>query len=181
MANLDHRAKNAASLAAGVGYAVFYLYAVGDVDVGGPPAWNVATVEMTIERVLAARVPFQFEAVAMMEAGVVVLLLSPLNILMAVLLGMLLAANLHGALYLHGNPRCRAGAGGALGGAMPALLAGGACCAPSLILLLGVPGLGAFSALFPWLVPLSIVALIVNRIWQRRQSAPTLIPLRRSA
>lgn len=64
----------------------------------------------------------------------------------AVILGGLLAANLHGVIFICSHPAtCKVGSGG-LVGAAPALFAGGACCAPSLILLLGIPGLGAISA-----------------------------------
>jgi hypothetical protein len=57
----------------------------------------------------------------------------------------------------------------------PALLAGGACCAPSLLLVLGIPGLGAFVGLFAWLLPLSLLLLVLSRCWQRRRGAPRVL------
>ena len=57
------------------------------------------------------------------------------------------------------------------------LLAGGACCSPGLLLLLGIPALGAFVGLFSWLVPLSILLLGGARIWQHRQGAPPMFRL----
>ncbi|PSQ91373.1 MAG: hypothetical protein BRD57_04630 [Proteobacteria bacterium SW_6_67_9] len=59
---------------------------------------------------------------------------------------------------------------------MPALLAGGAYCAPALLLLTGLPSLGAFAGLFSGLVPLAIGALGVARWWQRRLGAPAWGP-----
>lgn len=55
---------------------------------------------------------------------------------------------------------------------VPALLAGGACCAPALLLLVGIPGLGALAGLFAWLIPLSLALLLASRWWQRRSGAP---------
>lgn len=155
-------------------YGVGYLYAIGDIDVIGPPAWGAFLGELTPERLIAARAPFRFEPVAMVEAGYVVLLISPLNLLLTILLTGLLAANIHGVMYLRAHPECRVGASGTFSAAAPALFAGGACCAPSLVLLLGIPGLGAAAAYAAWLVPLSILALGINRIWQQRQGAPRL-------
>jgi len=59
----------------------------------------------------------------------------------------LLAANIHGVLYILADPgEWRVGGNKGLIGAMPALFTGGACCAPSLILLIAIPSLSAFSA-----------------------------------
>lgn len=165
------------SLACGIGYAVLYLYAIGDLALASPAAWGWRTAPLSLERLLDARVPFRFEPVAIADAGHAVFLVSPLNLLLASVLAALLTANIHGVLYLRSNPQtCRAGRIGLAAGAAPALMAGGACCAPSLILLLGLPGLGAFAGLFGWLVPLSTVALGLNRLWQRQQGAPPLTP-----
>ncbi len=172
------RQTRAALIAAlGLGYGFFYLYAIGDLDLG-PADWRWAQLPWQWQRLIEQRGPWQFEALALVEAGYLVLLLSPLNLLLAGLLGLLLAANLHGALALRQKRACSARAQAAWGlGLWPALLAGGACCAPSLLLLLGIPGLGAFVGLFAWLLPLSLLLLIGSRLWQRRLGAPALFGL----
>lgn len=158
-----------------LGYAFFYLYSLGDFTFYGPPAWDAYINALSWERMFSARSLLQFESVAVLELGYLVWLISPLNLLMALLLSGLLAANIHGALYLRAQPRvCGSGSGGALAGALPAILAGGACCAPNLLLLVGIPSLGALSAYFGWLLPLSLLALMLNRIWQNRRGAPPL-------
>jgi len=156
----------------GVAYAGLYLWALGDLDRGGT-GWHWQPVAVTLERALAMRAPFQFEAVAMAELGPVLWLVSPGNLVVAGLLGLLLALNLDGALDLRRGAACSVGSsqGALAAGAAPALLAGGACCAPSLLLLLGIPGLGGFVALFPWLIPVSLVLLLASRTWQRRLGA----------
>ncbi len=173
------------ALPAGVGlaYGLFYLYAIGDMTLYGPPAWGAFLTDPTLERIFSARSTMMFEAIAVIELGWLVWLVSPLNVLIAGLLAGLLAANIHGVLYIRANPAtCRVRSGNSLAGAFPALFAGGACCAPSLILLLGIPGLGAISAFFGWLVPISIIALGLSRLWQHHHGAPpmfTILPWRR--
>ncbi|UTW08293.1 hypothetical protein [Pseudomonas benzenivorans] len=158
-------------------YGLLYLYAVGDLDLG-PAGWGWSSLPWDWQRLIAQRGPWHFEAIAMLELGHGLVLLSPLNLLLAALLGLLLGANLHGALALRRRPSCSSGARAAWSiGLWPALLAGGACCAPSLLLLVGIPGLGAFVGLFSWLLPLSLTLLIGSRLWQRRRGAPRLLGL----
>ncbi len=162
------------ALLTGFGYGLFYLYAIGDLTFHGPPAWGAHLVDSPLQRVWAARSTLMFEAIAVIEMGWMVWLASPLNLFIAGVLSGLLAANLHGIMYIRAHPTTCGRARGGLLGAVPALLAGGACCAPGLLLLLGIPALGAFVGLFSWLVPLSIVLLGATRIWQHRQGAPTM-------
>ena len=166
------------ALLAGIIYACFYLFAIGDVDLVGSSQWRAQLGQIDFGHLLRARSPFLFEAVALLQAGNVLLLISPLNLLITGALAALLGANVHGALALHQNPACRTGNGRMFGGALPALLAGSACCAPSIVLLLGIPGLAAFSGFFAYLIPMSVVILGLNRWWQRRQGAPALIRFR---
>jgi hypothetical protein len=162
-------------LLAGLGYGWFYLNAIGDISFSGPPHWGGHLSELSLDRIFSARSTLMFEAVAVIELGWLVWLVSPLNLVVATVLGGFLTANLHGVLYIRSHPaQCSAGSKKGLIGAVPALFAGGACCAPSLILLLGVPSLGALSALLGWLVPISLIALGLNRAWQHRQGAPAL-------
>jgi hypothetical protein len=156
-------------------YALLYLYAIGDLDIGRT-GWNWQALDWQWQRLLARRGPWHFEAVAMLELGYLVLLLSPTNLALAGSLALLLAINLHGALALRANAQCSLSQGTASSaGLWPALLAGGACCAPSLLLVLGIPGLGAFVGLFAWLLPLSLLLLVLGRCWQRRRGAPRVL------
>ncbi|HMB17287.1 MAG TPA: hypothetical protein VKN62_13360 [Pelovirga sp.] len=160
----------------GLIYGIFYLYAIGDLNLIGPPVWDAYLAELSLERIFRARSMLMFEAVAVLETGYLIWLISPLNLLITGLLSGLFMANVDGALALRRQVRsCTVSRGGLFAGALPALLAGGACCAPSLLLLLGIPALGALSAFFGWLVPLSLLALGLNRIWQKRQGAPPVL------
>jgi len=166
----------------GLAYAFGYLYALGDLDRVTNGSWGVVPGDPGLW--LTQRGMLYFEPIAMIEFGPVLLLLSPLNIVLATVLGLLLALNLDGAWQLWRHPRAcaleaghngqsgRRSGGGSVLAAVPALLAGGACCAPSMLLILGIPGLGAFAGLFAWMLPLSWALLGVSRFWQRRQGAP---------
>ena len=86
------------------------------------------------------RSPFLFEDVAMLQAGWWGVIISPLDIALAALLGMLRALNIHGVVALWRSPGSRTlSTAGSASSAIPALLAGSAYCAPSLLLLLGAP------------------------------------------
>jgi len=158
----------------GGAYTLFYLYVIGDIDFSAA-GWQWHSVPWSIEHIFSQRGTFHFEAMAMLELGIAVILLSPVNIFMAFSLGLLLMLNLDGVLDLRRQSECRLTAGSTTLAALPALFAGGACCAPALLLLLGLPGLGAFIGLFAWLVPLSFLLLGASRWWQRHLGARPIL------
>ncbi|MEX2515591.1 MAG: hypothetical protein WD572_01585 [Gammaproteobacteria bacterium] len=155
-------------------YTLFYLYTIGDIDFGRV-GWSWYVIPLSLERLLATRSVFHFEAIAVAELGHVVILISPVNLLIAMLIGLLFAANIDGALELRRQATCGISRYAGATGALPALLAGGACCAPGLLLLLGAPGLGALIGLFAWLVPVSVVLLMLSRVWQRLHGASPVL------
>lgn len=162
------------AIAAGLAYVVLYLIASQDLSLAGGTgwAWRVATDWPSLW--MQARAPFRFEGIAMLETGGLALLVSPVNLVIAGLLSALIALNVHGVLALYRyRSTCRtSGAGVGVLASLPALLAGGACCAPALVLLIGMPGLGALAGLFGWLIPVSLMLLVVTRRWQRHHGAP---------
>lgn len=156
-------------------YITAYLFTVGDIGTGRYGlGWRV--VESPFMRMIEMRGAFQFEAIAMAELERVILFISPGNLLMAGILGSLLALNIDGILDLRERAVCSVpGRLGTSAGALPALLAGGACCAPGILLLIGIPGLGAFIGLFAWMIPLSMILLVISRFWQRKQGATPVL------
>jgi hypothetical protein len=166
----------------GVFYALAYLHLLGDLDLRSDGAWGLVIGDPGAW--LDRRGLMHFEPVAMLELGQVLLLASPPNLAFAASLGALLAVNLDGAWQLWRQPvACSLRSGRPVSGfagsgplaAVPALLAGGACCAPSLLMLLGIPALGALAGLFGWLLPASLALLLVSRILQRRRGAPRFL------
>lgn len=156
-------------------YGLLYLVVIGDISFIGPPAWDAYISNLSLEAMLSARGTMLFETVGVLEMGYFVWLVSPVNLLVCGLLSGLLAANVHGVLFFRSQPQsCSGGRRVLVAGGLPALLAGGACCAPSLILLLGIPALGAFGAFLGWLIPVSVLALSFNRLWQLKKGAPVM-------
>lgn len=162
----------------GLAYLAAYLFMLGDLTFGRHADWGARLAANWSELWLRPRSLFQFEGIAMIEGGFATLIVSPLNLLIAGILGLLVAANVHGALTLRQAPaQCSvSGSRAGLAAAVPALLAGGACCVPALLLLIGVPGLGAVAGLFGWLIPLAFGLLVASRWWQLRLGAPRLMP-----
>jgi len=112
-----------AATGAGFAYLVLYLAASQDLTFGRHAglAWRLAPDWASLW--MQARSPFRFEGIAVLEAGGLALIVSPLNLLIAGTLGALFALNVHGVLSLAGKPpACGTGAGRIA--SLPALLAG---------------------------------------------------------
>lgn len=162
---LARPASRAVIAAVALGYGLLYLWLSGDIAGGGHGGLHLAFPAW--ERALESRGPLRFEPVGRLELGPWIWTFSPLDTLIALGLGALLGANLAGAWQLRRRARqcpVTAPAGGLLGG-LPALLAGGACCAPLLVIWLGLPIAGGLAVLAPWLVPLSCLALLLG-LWR---------------
>jgi len=158
-------------------YFVALLWLTGDLSRVPMAAWSFDLADAWATLWLKPRGVFYFEAIAVAQAGPWMLLLSPLNLAIAALLAVLVGANIHGAGMLYRQPaQCSVrGANVGILAALPALLAGGACCAPALLLVIGLPSLGALAGLIGWLIPLAIALLALSRWWQRHQGAPPLL------
>ena len=167
----------AIALAVGAAYLAGYLFVIGDLSLARVSDWGLRLAPNWTELLVRARGLFQFEAVAMAQGGRVLWLVSPLNLLIGGIMAALVAVNVHGVIEIRRMPaQCRpAGSSTGVFASIPALLAGGACCAPALIILLGLPALGALAGFFGWLIPLSIVLLAASRWWQRHLGAPGFV------
>lgn len=155
-------------------YASLTLWLSGDIAGGGTggidarfPAWA---------RLFEARAAFRFEPVGLITLGPLVWTFSPLNTLLALLLGSLVGLNAVGAWRVWRGPgrcalrRTRTGLMPALA-PLPALLAGGACCAPLVVIWLGLPIAGALAGIAPWLVPLGLTLLLAGLVGLARLRA----------
>ncbi|MFB6095122.1 MAG: hypothetical protein ABEJ71_01550 [Halodesulfurarchaeum sp.] len=104
---------------------------------------------------------FRFGSIAVVRAGGVTVLVSPLNIAVALVLAGLVAANM--ALTYLGLIQPQAcglqSSTGALAG-IPALFSGAACCGPTFLLAFGIQATGALITVFQVLVPVALVLLV---------------------
>lgn len=153
-----------------ISYLLSYLFLIGDIDIGAS-GWRWMLLPIDSMQPFAQRSLLHFEAVAMVELGWFTVLVSPINIIIASVLGMLLALNVYGVMSMR-TQACQLSRSRSSISALPALLTGGACCAPSLFLVLGISGLGALISYIGWLLPISALLLLLNRFWQRAQGAP---------
>jgi thioredoxin 1 len=137
---LADKAGLVAAVLVAIGYLLVYLLAVGDLTLDGRSRpVSVTVVANLLDLILRQRAPLQFEAVAVLHMPGVVWLLSPLNLIVGLTLGLLTGVQV---ALVRVAWRCARTCGlGPLSGLMsglPGLLAGSACCAPLLFVLLGL-------------------------------------------
>ena len=150
--------------------AVAVAVAVADLTVDG--LWRPVSGFWASEwqnLVLRQRAPFQFEAVAVVEAPWVVWLVSPMNIAIGLMLGLLTGLQI--ALVRIAKD-CAVACGlspatGILAG-LPGLLAGSACCAPLLFVLLGIQVTASLVTLMGLLIPAAFVLLSAGLVMTLR-------------
>jgi hypothetical protein len=167
---------SAVGLLGATGYLVLYLFTVGDLSIvggGGPLTVRVAD---DLSRAFTGLGFFRFGAVAVVSAGPVTYLLSPLNLLLAAFLAALVGANV--ALTYLGLVQPRAcgleTSTGVLAG-VPALLSGAACCGPTILLVVGVQASATLITGFQLLVPVAVVLLVGSLLLVGRQVDPALV------
>ncbi len=154
-------------------YLVLFLVAVADLTVDA--AWRPVSGFVASDwqnLVVRQRAPFQFEAVAVVEAPWLVWLVSPMNIAIGLVLGLLTGLQI--ALVRIAKD-CAVACGlspatGILAG-LPGLLAGSACCAPLLFVLLGIQVTASLVTLMGLLVPAAFVLLGAGLMMTLRTAA----------
>ena len=168
---------NPASQALAWGIALVYLavfqIAVADLTIDGVSRPTSMFVVPNWESLLLReRAPFQFEAVAILESPYLVWLISPMNIALGMALGLL--TGLQVALVRIAR-RCAVACGlspatGVLAG-LPGLLAGSACCAPILFVLLGVQVTASLVTFMGLMIPAAFAFLLVGMALTLRVAA----------
>ena len=164
-------------LTAGIGYLLTYLVTVGDLSVGGgrPGAFTVRTAA-DLTRAFASLGFFRFGGIAIVSAGPLTYVFSPLNVLLSLLLSGLVGAN--AALTYLGlvQPRaCGLESSAGVFAGLPALLSGAACCGPTILLVVGIQASAAVITGFQLLVPVAIVMLVGSLLLVGRQVDQSLL------
>lgn len=159
------------ALAAGVAYFLFYLYAIGQISLNGTgsPQGNPAFVVAPdwAPKLLEPIAGYTFEPVAALYLfDGFALFLAPLNILIGLVLGGLIALNMASAAHSLATVRsCRRLSWAGLLGSLPALLTGFACCVPTVGLVLGANLALAMISLQSFLLPLGVLGLAAGLFW----------------
>lgn len=146
-----------------IGYLAAFLWLVGDLAVRTDVAANLVVVADPLTRTFERTGPASFEAVALVDTGVVRLLVSPLNLAIGLSIAGLVGLNI-GLTYLAvvQPSSCGIGAGSGLLASVPALLSGTVCCGPVVLLVLGIQASGFLLTLFAWLLPVGILLLLLS-------------------
>lgn len=154
--------------ATGVAYLVFYLAAVGDISRGGT-GWGVTVTEPSFA--LQRRSFAGFEAVAAVSSPYLTVLVSPLNIAVGGGIAALVGVNLAFSYYAVRNPgECKTRNAAGVVSSLPALLAGTVCCAPVILLVLGIQASAALLTVFRFALPLSVLLLVVSLAYVAQQA-----------
>lgn len=164
-------------LAATLSYLLVYLATVGDLAVGGTGTSGVTVrVVDDLSRAFAGEGFFRFGAIAVVAAGPVTYLFSPLNAALALVLSTLVGANA-GLTYLGLiQPKaCGLESSAGVVAGIPALLSGAACCGPTILLVIGVQASATIITGFQFLVPLALVLLLGSLLVIGRQVDPNLL------
>jgi hypothetical protein len=158
------------SVAVGAVYLVLFLLALGDISAGGR-GFQVLTTEWT--RMFDRTGALTFEPIAQLTTPGMTILVSPVNISIGMLLAVLAALNLTVTYLAFRQPRaCRFNRSTGIMASLPALLAGSACCAPTIVLILGLQVSSLFITVFQVLIPVSVLLLLVTLVLILRRTDP---------
>ncbi|MFC7174177.1 hypothetical protein ACFQL0_14145 [Haloplanus litoreus] len=150
----------AAFLLGTVGYPFLYLGSLGHLALGGR-GYAVRAVADPVSRALEPTRAFSFEPVASVVIEPLILLVSPLDIGLAVSFGVLLGCNLAIGVVAWRSPAACGieGSAGVFAG-LPALLTGATCCGPAVLLVLGVGATGPLLTALGYATPVTGLALV---------------------
>jgi hypothetical protein len=180
---LSARVARQVGLWTGVAFLLLYLYSMGNIVIApgadlafGRPIPAASIVSDWGAKIWKPVAPFVWEPIAAFyPIRSVALFLSIPNLVLAALLGTLVALNLAIAVararLMVTVKKNRGFARGFLA-SLPALLTGFTCCVPTIVLALGSLSAGltaAAIALSPYFLPVAAVALLANLIWGLRQ------------
>lgn len=152
------------------GYLILFLLALGDISFGGH-GFEVLTTEWT--RMFERTGALTFEPIAQLTVPGMTILISPINVGIGLVLAVLAALNLTVTYLAFRQPRaCRFNRSTGIVASLPALLAGSACCAPTIFLILGLQVSSMFITVFQVLIPVSVLLLIMTLALILRRTEP---------
>lgn len=153
-----------------------FLWAIGDLrfqSVG----FDLLVVNEPLSRTFeSAPGAYIHEPIALVDLWILRLLFSPLNVLLGLAISVLVGLNLALSYLAVTQPKsCGVGATTGVFASVPALLAGSACCAPVLFIVLGITASSTLLTLFTWLLPIAVGLLLVSLIYLAGKIDPTAV------
>lgn len=161
-----------------IGYLVTFLWIIGDLAFRPDVSMTLVVVDEPLARMLERTGPATYEAIALIDTGVVRLLFSPINVTIGLLVAALVGVNL-GLTYLAivQPAACGLEVGSGVAASIPALLSGTACCGPVVLIALGVQASGLLLGLFAWLLPIGIGLLLLSVLYVAVKIDVTNVPV----
>lgn len=154
-------------------YLILYMVALQDISLGGT-GFQFLTTDWS--RAFDRTGALTFEPIAQLTLPGVTILVSPVNIAIGALLSLLVGVNLTVTYIAFRQPRaCSFNRATGILASLPALLAGSACCAPAVILILGLQVSSLLIAAFQVLIPVSGLLLLLTLALILRRTNPELI------
>lgn len=168
---IRHYRRLAAGLA--VVYLILYMVALQDISRGGT-GFQFLTTDWS--RAFERTGALTFEPILQLTLPGVTILLSPVNISIGAILSLLVGVNLTVTYIAFRQPRvCSFNRATGILASLPALLAGSACCAPAVILILGLQLSSLLVSAFQILIPVSGFLLLLTLALILRRTDPELI------
>jgi hypothetical protein len=180
---LSDRVARRVGVGTGVAFLFLYFYSIGNILISpgadlafGTAVPRASVVSDWVTKIWKPVAPFVWEPiVALYLTRSVALFISAPNLLLALLLGTLVALNMAVAIARARLVLASKNRGGFISGflaSLPALLTGFACCVPTVILALGSLA-AAFTVaaitIAPYFLPVAALALTANLLWGLRQ------------
>jgi len=170
VAALRRRDGRAAFLLGALGYPPLYLASLGHLALGGR-GWSVRIVDDPLARALRRTRPFSFDPVARVVVDPVALLVSPLDVSVALVLAVLVGANLAVGVVVWRSPAaCGVERSAGLLASVPALLTGATCCGPAVLFVVGVGATGPLVTALGYVAPVTALLLLGSLILVGRPS-----------
>ena len=164
-------------IATGGAYLLVYFYAIGNLSYQPGIGYEVLLVDSPLSRTFEPGPGrFAYEPIAIVDLWIVRYLFSPINTAIGLGLSLLVGANLALSYLAIVQPKaCGIGTSSGLLASIPAVLAGGACCAPVLLLVLGITAGGTLLTIITWLLPVGVVLLVGSLVYLARQINPSAL------
>jgi hypothetical protein len=162
-------------------YFLIYLWSIGNITIiQMPEVLMFRIVENWQQTIFKPIAPFLWEAIAKFYVyGGLVIFISVPNILLDMLLSGLVYINISLAFYSYYIYPLRPGVIGLIS-LIPSLFTGFVCCVPTIIITLGAVSTSFtafFIALRPFLIPLSVLIMLINIWWTLNHMQEELIDI----
>lgn len=144
----------------GLVYLILFVVALQDISLGGR-GFGFQTADWS--RMFERTATVTFEPVARLTVPGLTILISPLNLAIGAVLSLLVGLNLLVTWVAWKHPgACGFNRSTGILSSLPALFAGGACCAPAIVLILGLQMTSVMVTTFQAMIPLALLLLLVT-------------------